>query len=431
MLAIVLLTANPLCNNPRVIKEATALAQAGYRVSVLGAWLDAGLKQRDQALLQTQSFNYTAVVDWTLDSFMVRLDRQLARVRNKLGALLYQATGIGNAWQFGNTSGALLRAARNARADLYIAHSEAGMLVGSKLLKDGYRVGLDLEDWFSEDLSTEARRLRPNKLLHQLEADLLKNGHHSTCPSVAMRDAFALEFDVAPPAVVYNAFPFADRLGITLVPHDRRNLQLVSVHWYSQTIGASRGLEDLFAALPYLLSPIELHLRGKPVKGFDQWLAGQLPPAWRGQVFVHETVPNDLLLARIAEHDIGFAGEMNFCKSRDLTVTNKILHYLLGGLAVVASDTAGQREVADLANAATAVDGIAPVVLYPSGDFLALAAQLNQFIVSKDRLHRAKEAALAAAKQVFCWENQVPVLLRSVQAALASDISTTPKALEA
>ena len=428
---VILLTANPLCNNPRVIKEATALAQAGFQVTVLGAWLDAGLKHRDQILLQTLPFNYTPVVDWTLDGVTVKLQRLLARVRNKVGALTFQATGIGNAWQFGYAHGALLRAARAMHADLYIAHSEAGMLVGSKLLKDGCRVGLDMEDWFSQDLSPSARRQRPVKMLCQLEEHLLKNGHHSTCPSKAMSAALAIAFDVTPPRVVYNAFPLADRSGITLEPHDRRNHQLASVHWYSQTIGPARGLEDLFAALPHLRTPIELHLRGKPVQGFDEWLAEQVPPAWRDHVHVHDTVANDVLLARIAEHDIGFAGEMTFCKSRDLTVTNKILHYLLAGLAVVASDTAGQREVADLANAATAAEGVAPVVLYPSGDFLALAAQLNQLIESKDRLHRAKEAALAAAKQVFCWEYQVPVLLKSVQAALAADLRTTPNAPKA
>jgi len=62
----------------------------------------------------------------------------------------------------------------------------------------------------------------------------------------------------------------------------------------------------------------------------------------------------------IAEHDIGFAGETPSIRSRDLTATNKILQYLLAGLAVVASDTAGQRECAGQASDA--------VFLYPSGD---------------------------------------------------------------
>jgi len=431
MASVILLTANPLCNNPRVNKEAAALAQAGYQVTVLGAWLDIGLKQRDQALLQALPFIFKPVIDWTLDNFITRLQRQFARARNKLGALFYRATGIGNAWQFGYAYYALLRAARATHADLYIAHSEAGMLVANKLLNEGYRVGLDMEDWFSEDLTPDARRQRPIKVLRQLEANLLKNGHHSTCPSQAMSAVLAMEFDVSAPLVVYNAFPYADRLVITSTPHDRRNLQLVSVHWYSQTIGAGRGLEDLLAALRHLRTPIELHLRGKPVQGFDVWLAAQMPPAWLGQVFVHDTVVNDLLLARIAEHDIGFAGEIPYSQNKDLTVSNKILHYLLGGLAVVASDTAGQREVADLANSTAAKGEVAPVVLYPSGDVLALAAQLNWLIESKERLLKAKVAALAAAKRVFCWENQIPVLLGSVEAALAAGINKPSNALKA
>ena len=44
-------------------------------------------------------------------------------------------------------------------------------------------------------------------------------------------------------------------------------------------------------------------------------------------MFVHPVVHNDELLSRIAEHDIGFAGEMKYCQSRDLTVTNKIFTF--------------------------------------------------------------------------------------------------------
>ena len=115
--------------------------------------------------------------------------------------------------------------------------------------------------------------------------------------------------------------------------------QLRSIHWYSQTIGPGRGLEDLLAALPHLEHVAEVHLRGQPVVDFNAWLSVRVPQAWRHRVFVHSLVPNEQLLSRIAEHDIGFAGEMKYCKSRDLTITNKILHYLLAGLAVVASDT--------------------------------------------------------------------------------------------
>jgi glycosyltransferase involved in cell wall biosynthesis len=102
---------------------------------------------------------------------------------------------------------------------------------------------------------------------------------------------------------------------------------------------------------------------------------------------------------------------MKYCRSRDLTVTNKILHYLLAGLAVVASDTSGQREVARQAPDA--------VFLYPSGDAVVLAARLNALLESPETLERAKAAALRAAEKTFCWERQESRLLEGVSHALA------------
>lgn len=116
------------------------------------------------------------------------------------------------------------------------------------------------------------------------------------------------------------------------------------------------------------------------------------------------------MLSRIAEHDIGFAGEMQYCKNKEHTVSNKILHYLLAGLAVVASDTAGQREVQEQAKEA--------VRLYPAGDPQALARKLNMLLSSPEDLCRAKAAALAAAEHTFCWEICGRDLIASVTRAL-------------
>jgi glycosyltransferase involved in cell wall biosynthesis len=191
---------------------------------------------------------------------------------------------------------------------------------------------------------------------------------------------------------------------------DRMNRLVPSIHWYSQTLGKGRGLEDLVAALPVVQHEVEIHLRGKPAPDFHNWLAAQLPDRWRRHVFVHDLVPADDLLSRIAEHDIGFAGEQKYCKSRDLTVTNKILHYLLAGLAVIASDTIGQQEVAQKSGAG--------VRLYRAGDPVDLATQLNWLIADKQRLMEAKSAALRAAEQTFCWEREAPKLIATVEAAL-------------
>ena len=47
---VVLLSGNPLCHNPRVVKEAEALASAGHEVEVLGSGTNPEYRERDAKL---------------------------------------------------------------------------------------------------------------------------------------------------------------------------------------------------------------------------------------------------------------------------------------------------------------------------------------------------------------------------------------------
>lgn len=407
MALVAILTGNHLCHNPRVIKEASALSGAGFEVTVLGAWSVLSLKERDRELMRQVPFRFVPVVDLTEAGILGSLTRLRYRAQVKAARMVYRILSIESAPLLGFATAALEAAASQTSADLYIAHSEAGLVAASKL---GQRIGVDMEDWYSEDLLPEARALRPLRMLRSMERSLLRSAAHTSSPSAALRDALALEYDCRPPAVIYNAFPWSERQRIDRVSKDRIDRRRPSIHWYSQTVGPGRGLEDLLGALPHLANEAEVHLRGTPVAGFSEWLAARVPEQSRRRVFVHGLVSNEELLSRIAEHDIGFAGELKQSKSRDLTVTNKILHYLLAGLAVVASDTHGQREVAVKASGA--------VMLYPSGDAEALSRQLNSLLESPDALHAAKAAALRAAEATFCWEQQEGVLVASVRRAL-------------
>ena len=407
---IVLISGNSLCHNPRVMKAATTLARHGYDVHVLGAWLEADLKARDQAMLAQAPFRFEPVLDATLPGYWRTAAHTLRRARRKAANTVYALTGWQSRDQLGYGIGLLLARARALKADLYIAHSEPALYVGWRLMQDGHRAGVDMEDWYSQDLLADARAQRPLGLLRRLERELLVKGAYATCPSHAMSEALAAAYGGDPPAVIYNAFPAAEQSTIDGMRKDRRNPGLPSLYWFSQTLGRGRGLQDLFAGLPLFDRDIEIHLRGRVAPGMNEWIRSQTPERWRDRVFLHPLVPNEELLSRLAEHDIGFAGEEPYCRSRDLTVTNKILHYLLGGLAVVASDTAGQREVATQASGA--------VTLYQPGNPAALARALRTLVDSPDGLARAKAAALQAAEQTFCWERQQQILLHSIEAAL-------------
>jgi glycosyltransferase involved in cell wall biosynthesis len=407
---IAIVTGFSLARNPRVLKEAMTLRRAGYEVVVLGAELDRTGLEVDNALAGHHDFLFKSVGSLAAPGLLNQLRSSWWRFRSRVGRELFQFAGIENQHQFGYFVPELLRQARATAADYYIVHLEQALWVGAKLLQSGRRVGIDMEDWFSEDLLPEAGEQRPVRLLRSLEEAVLRGAAHSSCSSQAMSRGLAQEFGCRPPTVIYNAFEWCERRLVDGKYKDRKNPHVPSVHWYSQTLGQGRGLEDLFAALPHVKHEVEIHLRGNPIRGFEDWLTLRVPDSWRKRIFIHGLVANHELLSRIAEHDIGFAGEMKYCRSRDLTVTNKILHYLLAGLAVIASDTAGQREIAAQADGS--------ILLYRSGNAVLLAERLNELLGKPDKLTAAKTAALLAAEQTFCWEKCAPQLVQSVERAL-------------
>ena len=278
-------------------------------------------------------------------------------------------------------------------------------------MDEGHAVGADIEDWYSEDLLPEARVGRPVALLRRCEAQLVRHGRHVTTTSEAMAQALAGAYGGTTPLPIYNAFPWAERAGLDGAVSDREDRSRPSLHWVSQTIGPGRGLEVLCEALRRVAHPVEVHLRGRADEGDLCWLQDLFPDDLGHRLFVHGLVPPAELLARIAEHDVGLALEAYDPPSRNLTVTNKILHYLVAGLAVIATDTAGQTEVAALAPGA--------VRLCRGGDAAGLAQQISALVEEPGALERAKAAALEAAGVRFSWEHQAKALVSSVERALS------------
>jgi glycosyltransferase involved in cell wall biosynthesis len=409
---IAIVTGAPLCRNPRVVKEAEGLCAAGYEVTVLGPSFTEALAEEDRALTSNASWRHLITADLRT-SGPQRVTVQFVR---RLGseAVKWIGTQVPDALGYGVRRA--LEQARQIGADLYVGHQEVGLWVTDQLAREGRRVGADLEDWYSEDLLPEARAHRPIRLLRQLEANAVKRSGHVTTTSTAMAKALAQEYGGPQPAVVYNAFPWSDRSLLDGRMEDRITRTLPSLHWVSQTIGPGRGLEALFEALRVVPVPTEVHLRGACSPDEEARLRRLFPEAQGHRLFFHALVPHEKLLSRIAEHDIGLALEAAEPPSRYYTVTNKILHYLLGGLAVIATDTAGQREVASAAPQA--------VRLCRNGDASSLAAAINELLASPEALGQAKLAALNAARTRFCWEQQVPVLLASVEQALADEAET-------
>ena len=401
---ILILSSSHLCRNPRVVKEAATLGAAGYDVTVMSVSVQARFERLDLELMRSQPFK-RVVIDYASSTPIRRLADFFQRTAT-FGARWTCATlGLELPQSLGPAS-VLLRSARRFPADLTIVHTEIPIWAAQFLIRDGRRVAVDVEDWYSEDLLWADRRSRPIKLLQRAESFALNHCAYSSATAQSMADALAAAYRCRPPIVVRNSFPLQSRSRVDRPP----------VHgppafiWFSQTIGPGRGLELFFSAWSQMKHPSLVYLLGDERPGYRRELLRRLPPARRADVRFIPPVPPEELPFKLAEFDLGLALEPHWPPNRDITITNKILQYMNAGLALISTDTAGQCEVMRAAPASG--------LLVTAHETTGLALRLDALLADPDALRAMQVASRAAAKCEFCWERETPRLLDAVAQAL-------------
>lgn len=399
---ILLLTGAHLSRNPRVVKEANALAEAGYQVSILTVWTHKEWLETDKTLIHP-SIRYEGVDLTKWNSFFSLYYRFLRRFFQEIN----RRWSVESPHSLNYGLRPLFRKALKSRADLYICHQETGLALGAWLHKTGRKVAYDFEDWYSKDLLPENRASRPVKLLENMEKSGLKNGLFSLTTSHAMAAEMGRYFQTPPPVVIRNVFP---------TPHDLENSshpnRPVRLAWFSQTIGPGRGLELLLQAISLLPeTPLEIHLTGDVSETYREALKNRLQHPGMHSLHFHRPVAPLVLPAFLSRFDIGLALEQSTPESRNLTITNKIIQYLQSGLAVVATDTAGQTEMKALCPSA--------IFLFPNGEEKALAEQIHQLAADAALLGSAQQAALSVTREGLNWEKEREGLVEVVREGLS------------
>lgn len=395
---VCLVTSGSLASCPRMVKAADALHEAGYRVRVVSVQGDAWQQEGDRDLRRTRDWSWHCVpFDWrrglgrrAWSAVRWRIGRDLARRldpgRMPLGLAARSVTRI---------HPALVRAARAKPADLFYG-STSGALVATTAAARVWQApyALDLEDFHTavED-DDEAGRI-VHALLRRIEAAILPDADFLTAASTPIAEAYGAEYGLSPPVTVRNTFPLPAAPPL-LEPNPGRGLRL---YWFSQTIGAGRGVEDAVRAMGRAGLTGELHLRGRASPSYLEALERLAKSVAPALALVHHalTLP-DAMVDSCRGYDVGLALEREPPRNRALCLTNKAFTYMLGGLAVAFTDTPGQRPLArDLGEGA---------LLYAPGDVEALAAGLRRWAEDRVALLRAKVAAWEAARRRWHWEH--------------------------
>ena len=380
-----------------MLKAADAFADAGYDVRMISTRHVTWATDTDEDVRRSRRWRWT-VVNYDRDSAPITYWKSGLRYKaaRKLAAHIHPnrlPLGVA-ASGYGRVHSELLAAALAEPADLVYGGTTGAIAATAMAGRQmGVPYALDLEDFYSAEQDSSPESDLSHALAQRIETDILPGAAFLTTGSEAMAEAYFEKYGVRP-IPIHNTFPLPDRAPDFSAPPN----ETLRLYWFSQTIGARRGLEDVIHAVGLAGIAAELHLRGNPVAGYLDTLhqlAADVAP--RLLLIHHAPINPDAMVESCRAYDIGLALEQAHVFNRAVCLTNKAFTYMLAGLAVVFTDTPGQRPLAmDVGEAA---------LLYQPGDTVALAAGLKRWAENQELLRAARLAAWESAQRRWHWHH--------------------------
>jgi glycosyltransferase involved in cell wall biosynthesis len=400
---VCIVTPGQVGSNPRTVKEAQALHDAGFRVTVIATRTLSCVEPRDQSIMRR--------VQWELE----RID---LRARARWGALravqlvarrIHPAVKLADLADIGLSAFAipLRNAARARQADLYIAHYPAALAAAAAAARFyGSRYAYDAEDFHLGDWPDERGFELERRLVREIEGRYLPDCAYITAASPMIADAYSDAYGVDRPCMVLNSFPLA-QAGATWTPMGTTKPG-PSVYWFSQTIGQHRGLECAVRAVGLAACRPHLYLRGSLAPGYGEHLARLAQEAGvDGRVHILPPEEPASMERLAAAYDVGLASETGHSLSRRMCLTNKLFSFILAGLPPLMSDTPAQR--------AFAAEAGLEDLIYPIDDVEALARLMDRLLGSPELLSSTRAQAWQLGQKRYNWEIESKILVETVR----------------
>lgn len=389
MKLITFLTTGQPTTNPRLVKEVETLVSLGYGVRVLYCFYQDWAEQFDADVIASNPEIYIQCGGNPAHS---KYSYFATRIRQKICTkLASHFNGLGLAEHaLARAHTELLRLAINLKSDLYIAHN-LGALPAAVLAakKNGSKVGYDAEDLSS---GFSAANSRDSMLNSYIEHKYFKSIDYFTASSDLIASAYQKEHPHLKPIIILNAFK--KNVYQRTESENFKSNRIIKLFWFSQTLGKNRGLENLFEALKTInTEQLELHLLGKLIDMDFKNLIGKQQHL---KIFTYKPISANQITRFAQQFDIGLALETAYCLNNNLALSNKIFTYIQSGLAVIASDTAGQESFLKQYPSLG--------LLFKKNDAQSLAQCLVQLISKVDLLDEIKQGNYYLGQTQLNWE---------------------------
>lgn len=402
---VVLISSGQPALNPRLVKEADALADAGHEVLVIFAYWNNWGDVFSKKLLAKKKWTTVCAGGHPVESpFIYFISRVLYKVFQRLYKVF--STNVFADVAIARAAFFLAMKAKKHSADLYTGHNLGALPAVIKTAgKYNAKCGFDAEDFHRCESNDDVNSFN-YVIAKAIEDKYFSKLDYLTASSPLIADQYHQLYPHIDPAVILNVFPTDGQALPVAVKHG-----VLKLFWFSQTIGSNRGIENIAAALKLLNQDgFELHLLGYISDSDKQEL---INTTLNGiNVVFHEPMPPDEIISFAAQFDIGLASENNEPFNRDICLTNKIFTYMQAGLVIVASDTTAQSELMSKYPQAGKI--------YKKNDPDSLLRIIGHYLNNPEDVSKAKSSSFRIGREELNWENESVKFVQLVNSTLGN-----------
>ena len=405
MRSIVLITSGQPSTNPRAVKEATALINAGYEVTfIYSFWVSWALTFDEEIIKDNPGVKWCRAGETPVSN---KFRYYFSRIRHKCFRILNKHFS-GNVFISQHSATRyfinLYKLAIDCKADLYIAHTLGALPVAALAAKkNNAKYAFDAEDYHrGQEIHDSIEHIRTIIL----EDKYLPGACYITASSPLIADLYCKHYNRTV-TVINNVFSkkyLAETIKTPSKP--------IKLFWFSQTIGEGRGLEDIIQALKEMpVGDFTLTLMGKHNEALKNYFI-DLGKNGKKNVDIRfiDPVSSDEIFSIASKHDIGLALETGKDENNSIALSNKIFTYLLSANAIIFSNTSAQKEFYEANNKIGSI--------YESGNIKMLLNVLDYLRNNPDSLKLMKMNAQIAAASKYNWEMENSIFLNTVKKVL-------------
>jgi len=380
-----IISLTPVTDEPRVLRQSKALADAGWSVIVAGfrgrqAPPDFWRYIEVEHVYEARRLTENVKLDWK---------RRLSRYSGKFAEDYYWAqAGYDGIFEH-------IAAIESVRCDLAIAHDYFTAPIAARLAAlSGGVYTVDCHEFSFEQYMHDPRWIKHERpWVHAMEKRFLPGASVVTTVCDGIADALQSTYKLSNRPTVVRSTAFYHDLPFR--PAGEK-IQVL----YHGIVSPMRGLEQTIESVKLWNPEYHFVIRGP---GPDDYIASLNALAEQhgvaGRVQIDPPVPFNEMVPRANEADIGFFVQPDISLQKRFTLPNKFFEYVQARLALC---------VADLPEMARLVKHYGLGTLVPDVSPAAIAAQINK--LTRDKIDRFKRASMEAAESLS-WQREEAQML--------------------